>query len=162
MEDMEAMHDNCVQEFCAAAETLLVSEQIHFPDEGRFREIAAYTENRWGLQHCVGAIDGSHIPIIAPQHYHTYYFNRKGWHSIILQGVVDGMVLFWNVFAGLPGSLHDARVLRMSTLWELASWGNLFPAHIRNICPVTAGYYILGDSAYALQSWLLKPFHDTG
>ncbi|XP_029930108.1 protein ANTAGONIST OF LIKE HETEROCHROMATIN PROTEIN 1-like [Myripristis murdjan] len=124
--------------------------------------MAAHIENRWGLPHCVGAIDGSHIPIIAPQHYHTDYFNRKGWHSLILQGVVDGKGKFWNVFAGLPGSLHDARVLRLSKLLELASRRNLFPPHTRNISAVTAGYYILGDSAYPLQNWLLKPFHDTG
>ncbi|KAA8578711.1 hypothetical protein FQN60_009233, partial [Etheostoma spectabile] len=95
--------------------------------------MAAYTESRWGIPQCVGAIDGSHIPIIAPQEYHCEYFNRKGWHSIILQGVVDGKGLFWNVFAGLPGSIHDARVLRLSQLWELASRGNFFPAAIRNI-----------------------------
>ncbi|XP_070819612.1 uncharacterized protein [Chaetodon trifascialis] len=152
----------CVQEFCAAAETFLVPEQIRFPDEEKFREMAAYSENRWGLPHCVGAIDGSHIPIIAPQEFHCDYFNRKGWHSIILQGVVDGKGLFWNVFAGMPGSLHDAMVLRLSTLWELASRGNHFPAHTRDLGGVTAGYYILGDSAYPLQNWLLKPFHDTG
>ncbi|XP_058478698.1 uncharacterized protein zgc:113227 [Solea solea] len=152
----------CVQDFCTAAETLLVPEQIRFPDEENFKEMAAYNEKRWGLPHCVGAIDGSHIPIIAPQDYHCDYFNRKGWHSIILQGVVDGKGLFWNVFSGLPESCHDARVLRLSALWELASRGNHFPAHTRNIGGVNTGYYILGDSAYPLLNWLLKPFHDTG
>ncbi|KAJ4928607.1 hypothetical protein JOQ06_004237 [Pogonophryne albipinna] len=93
---------------------------------------------------------------------HCDYFNCKGWHSIFLQGVVDGKGLFWNVFAGMPGSLHDAQVLRLSTLWELASRGNYLPACTRNIGGVNAGYYILGDSAYPLQNWLLKPFPDTG
>ncbi|XP_077089883.1 uncharacterized protein LOC143741409 [Siphateles boraxobius] len=128
----------CVKEFCAAAETLLVPEQIRFPDQERFKEMAAYVENRWGLPQCIGAIDGSHIPIIAPQHYHCDYFNR------------------------LAGSLHDARVLRLSTLWELASRGNHIPANTRNIGWVNVGYYILEDSAYPLQNWLLKPFIDTG
>ncbi|XP_034019547.1 protein ANTAGONIST OF LIKE HETEROCHROMATIN PROTEIN 1-like [Thalassophryne amazonica] len=149
----------CVQEFCVAAETLLVPEEICFPGEEKLREMAAYFENRWGLPQCVGAIDGSHI---APQEYHCDYFNCKGWHSVILQGVVDGKRLFWNVFTGLPGSLHDAKVLRLSTHWELATEGNRFRSHTRNIGGVTSGYYILGDSAYPLQNWLLKPFHDTG
>ncbi|KAK1886217.1 REST corepressor 1 [Dissostichus eleginoides] len=152
----------CVQDFCTAAEALLVPEQIRFPNQEKFAEMSAYYENRWGIPHCVGAIDGSHIPIIAPQEYHCDYFNRKGWHSIILQGVVDGRGLFWNVFAGMPGSLHDARVLRLSTLWELATRGNHFPAQTRNIGGVSMGYYLLGDSAYPLQNWLLKPFQDTG
>lgn len=152
----------CVSEFVIAAETLLVPELIHLPDQGKFLEMAGYIENRWGLPQCIGAIDGSHIPILAPPNYHCDFFNRKGWHSVILQGVVDGKGIFWNVFAGLPGSLHDARVLRLSTLWELASHGNLFPAHIRDIGGASVGYYILGDSAYPLQNWLLKPFPDTG
>nr|XP_033968160.1 protein ANTAGONIST OF LIKE HETEROCHROMATIN PROTEIN 1-like isoform X1 [Pseudochaenichthys georgianus] len=152
----------CVQDFCAAAETLLVPELIRSPDREQFAEMAAYTENRWGLPQCVGAIDGSHIPILAPQEYHCDYFNRKGWHSIILQGVVDGKGHFWNVFPGMPGSLHDARVLRLSSLWELASRGNYFPPCTRNIGGVNAGYYILGDNAYPLQNWLIKTFPDNG
>uniref|UniRef100_A0A3Q3BHX7 DDE Tnp4 domain-containing protein n=1 Tax=Kryptolebias marmoratus TaxID=37003 RepID=A0A3Q3BHX7_KRYMA len=122
----------CVQEFCVAAEKVLVPEQIRFPNEDRFREIAMYIENRWGLPQCVGAVDGC-------------------WHSIILQAAVDGKGIFWNLFAGLSGNSHD-----------LASRGNLFPPHIRNIGTVATGYYILGDSAYPLLDWLLKPFPDTG
>ncbi|XP_054606675.1 uncharacterized protein [Nothobranchius furzeri] len=152
----------CVREFCSAAETFLVPEQIRLPDEEQFRGMAADIENRWGLPQCVGAIDACHIPILSPQHNHNKYLNHNGWHSIILQGVVDGNGLFWNVFAGLPGSLDDARVLRLSTLWELASRGNLFPAHTRSVGTMTTGYYILGDSPYPLLDWLLKPFHDNG
>ncbi|KAK7879837.1 hypothetical protein WMY93_033497 [Mugilogobius chulae] len=152
----------CVQDFCASAATLLVPEQICFPDPERFKNMSTFIDNRWGLPQCVGAVDGSHIPIIAPQEYHTDYFNRKGWHSINLQGVVDGKGLFWHVFAGMPGSMHDARVLRLSSLWELASQGMLFPDHTREVSGVMTGYYILGDSAYPLQKWLLKPYSDTG
>ncbi|XP_074527630.1 uncharacterized protein LOC141791248 [Halichoeres trimaculatus] len=152
----------CVQDFCRAACTLLVPEQIRFPDRVKLKEMATYIENRWGLPQCIGAIDGSHIPIIAPQEYHCDYFNRKGWHSIILQGLVDGKGLFWSVNAGLPGSMHDARVLRLSSLWELVEHGFLHPTCTRNIGGVSTGYYILGDSAYPLQNWLLKPFTDNG
>ena len=102
----------CVQQFCNAACKLLAPEMICFPDQEKLQEMAAYIEQKWGLPQCVGSIDGSHIPIIAPQECHVDYFNRKGWHSIILQGVVDGKGLFWSVCAGMPGSMHDARVLR--------------------------------------------------
>ncbi|XP_070406843.1 uncharacterized protein [Nothobranchius furzeri] len=127
----------CVQDFCKAVCKILPAE-------------------------CVGAIDGSHIPIIAPQEFHTDYFNRKGWHSIIIQGIVDGRGMFWNVNAGQPGSLHDPRVLRLSTFWDLVAHGQLHPTSTKNIEGINVGFYVLGDSAYPLQNWLLKPFSDNG
>lgn len=148
----------CVQDFCAAAKKFLVPEQIRIPDKGRCRE----TESGWALPQCVGAIGSYHVRIVAPQYSHTDYCNREGLHSIILQGVVDGRGKFWNVFAGLAGSLHNTEVLRLSHVWELASQGNLLPAHTRTIGTVSVGYYILGDLSYPLQDWLLTPFHDTG
>ena len=32
------------------------------------------------LPQCVGAIDGCHIPILAPKEHHSDYFNRKKHH----------------------------------------------------------------------------------
>lgn len=62
----------------------------------------------------------------------------------------------------MAGSLHDVRVLILSTLWELVERGALYSVYTRNIGGITAGYYVLGDSAYPLQNWLLKPFPDDG
>ena len=38
---------------------------------------------------CAGVIDGTHIPIISPEEYPSDYYNCKGFHSIIMQGMVD-------------------------------------------------------------------------
>lgn len=78
-----------------------------------------------GLLNCIGAIDSSYIQIMAPQEYATDYFNCKGWHSIVLQAVVDGTGLFWDVCAGSQGSVHDAKVLRQSHMWQCGTSGNL-------------------------------------
>jgi len=88
---------------------VLLPVHIRFPDAEKL--LATFFNNRWRVPQCVGAIDGSHIPIIAPEDYTRDYFNRKGWHSIILQAVVDGKGLFWDVCVGNSGSMHDARVL---------------------------------------------------
>ncbi|KAK9979860.1 hypothetical protein ABG768_013268 [Culter alburnus] len=143
-------------------EKVLMPEVIKLPNSEKLKEMATYFERRWGLPQCVGAIDGSHIPILGPEDYHKEYFNRKGWHSIILQAVVDGRGLFWNVFVGAPGSLHDARVLRLSGLWGLVDRGLLLPDVTKNICGHDVGYFVLGDAAYPLKSWLMKPFTDNG
>ncbi len=66
--------------------------------------------HKWGFPQCVGAIDGTHIPIISPQEYHTNYCNRKGWHSVLMQGTVDHLGLFVDIYIGWSGRVHDARV----------------------------------------------------
>ncbi|XP_075753869.1 uncharacterized protein LOC142818380 [Pelodiscus sinensis] len=40
-----------------------------------------------GFPNCGGAIDGTHIPIRAPEHQASRYVNRKGYFSVILQAV---------------------------------------------------------------------------
>ena len=41
-----------------------------------------------GFPECTRAIDGTHIPIVAPPECHIEYVNRKGYHCIIMQAVV--------------------------------------------------------------------------
>ena len=66
--------------------------------------------DNWGIPQCVGAIDGSHIPVKPPSMNHTDYYNRKGWYSILVQAVVDVNYLFTDLNVGWPRSVHDAHV----------------------------------------------------
>uniref|UniRef100_A0A8C4QKS3 Zgc:113227 n=1 Tax=Eptatretus burgeri TaxID=7764 RepID=A0A8C4QKS3_EPTBU len=95
------------KQFCSAAIAILLPQHIAIPDPDECAQMAAYFERRWSLPKCIGAIDSTHIPIIAPQEYHQDYLNRKGWHSVLLQAVVNGKCLFWELYAGFPGSVHD-------------------------------------------------------
>lgn len=74
-----------------------------------------------GLPDVVGTIDGCHIQISRPSESAESYFNRKKFYSVILQGVCDADLLFTDVFAGFPGSAHDARVLRESFFFQDAA-----------------------------------------
>ena len=69
------------------------------------------------IPNVVAAIDGSHIPIVAPKVNHEEYFNRKHFYSVLVQGIVDSSGLFLSVAAGFPGSLHDARMLRLTNVY---------------------------------------------
>ncbi|KAJ8390024.1 hypothetical protein AAFF_G00111850 [Aldrovandia affinis] len=152
----------CLHEFCQAVNQIVLPEVLSGPKPEDLEEMATAFERQWDVPQCIGAIDSSHIPIIAPKEFHRDYFNCKDWHSIVLQAVVDANGLFWDVCVGFPGSASDADVLRQSNLWTLASGGALFSGPTRRICGEDVGYYILGDSAYPLQRWLLRPFEDTG
>ena len=66
----------------------------------------------------VGALDGTHITIMAPDNGNKVdYYNRKQRYNINTQAVVGGDMIFLSVATGYPGSLHDSRVLRNSDLF---------------------------------------------
>ncbi|XP_073164825.1 probable tubulin polyglutamylase TTLL9 isoform X6 [Lepidochelys kempii] len=80
-----------------------------------------------GFPNCGGAIDGTHIPILAPEHQAGEYINRKGYFSIVLQALVDHTGRFTNINVGWPGKVHDARIFRNSGLFQKLQEGTLFP-----------------------------------
>ena len=147
-----------VKEVCKAILKVLLRQYISFPSGDELNDIVEGFENSWGVPQCVGAIDGSHIPILGPKEQHTDYYNRKGWYSIILQGVVDHRYRFIDINVGWPGSVHDARVLANSSLYHKAVTGTLLPASTRRIAGEDVPLFLLGDSAYPLLTWLMKPF----
>ena len=71
---------------------------------------------KYRFPQCFGVVDGSHIPIVSPQYYPADYYNRKGWHSVILQGTVNHLGQFIDVNVGWPGRVHDARVFSNSKI----------------------------------------------
>lgn len=117
---------------------------------------------RRGYPQCGGAIDGTHIPIIAPSDNPADYYNRKGWHSIIMQAVVDHQFCFTDVYIGWPGRAHDSRVLANSDLFHIAEeqqGGWLFPREkSKFVDGVEIPVHLIGDAAYPLRRWLIKGF----
>lgn len=118
----------------------------------------------------VGCVDGMHITIPAPTVEPISYFNRKGYHSMILQvneqiilypiqiwiylqGVCDSDLRFTDVFFGWPGRSHDAYVWSSSTLGKRLQSADM---KLPNQC------HLLGDTAYPLRHFLMVPFKDDG
>ena len=68
------------------------------------------------LPQVVGAIDGTHVKIVAPNvEGKTDYFSREQCYSITTQGVVGTNLIFYDIATGFPGSCHGARNLRNSS-----------------------------------------------
>uniref|UniRef100_A0A672HMP7 Protein ANTAGONIST OF LIKE HETEROCHROMATIN PROTEIN 1-like n=2 Tax=Salarias fasciatus TaxID=181472 RepID=A0A672HMP7_SALFA len=148
------------QQVVAAINDNLKSQYLHTPKDAEFVEIVKGFHDRWGFPQCAGAVDGTHIPILAPSHNPADYYNRKGFYSIILQGVVDHNMKFWDVNIGWPGRVHDARVLSNSSLYERGQNGTLLPSLQETIQDVDVPLVILGDAAYPLLPWLMKPYQE--
>ncbi|XP_045460636.1 putative nuclease HARBI1 [Harmonia axyridis] len=97
----------------------------------------------------IGCIDGSHIGILPPREHPNSYVNRKGFHSVLLQGVWDNRKLFTHVYVGEPGSIHDSRLFEKSDLFESIESGEYeFPNNA----------HILVDSAYKLSDYMMVGF----
>ncbi|KAK5648096.1 hypothetical protein RI129_002988 [Pyrocoelia pectoralis] len=133
----------------------LLPNYITWPDKGRCHdEEVVFRRRSHGFPGVVGAIDGCHIQIKAPTGNPIDFYNRNKVHSIILQGVCDHKGRFIDVFIGMPGRMHDARVFRQSDLFEQLSNAEnpLLPPNM----------HLLGDSAYPLMTNLMTPFRDNG
>ena len=77
------------------------------------------------LPNVVSAIDGLHIRIKAPNDSAPDYFSRYQQHDFIIQAIADGKNIFMDFACGYPGSMHDARVLRHSTIFQRAEHRNI-------------------------------------
>lgn len=147
---------------CAIVDHLM-PEIIQFPEGDRFDEVINGFEERWGFPQCIGAIDGTHIPITPPAHCRTDFCNRKGWYSINAQCIVDHQYLFVDVYVGWPGRCHDARVFHNSPVCVRAAEGDpLFPISPRAISgDDEVPTVLIGDPAYPLTEYLMKAYRNT-
>ncbi|CAI6366825.1 unnamed protein product [Macrosiphum euphorbiae] len=111
---------------------------------------------RFHIPGVIGVIDGSQIGIFPPSTNHNQYpefvyVNRKGFHSINTQLIVDHTYRILNVNAKFPGSTHDSHIWKMS----------LVRNHLSNTYR-RDHEWLLGDSGYPLEPWLLTPFNNPG
>ncbi|GBG75254.1 hypothetical protein CBR_g19888 [Chara braunii] len=74
-----------------------------------------------GFPNCSGAIDCTHVYVDKPANAPSEnYYDRKQQFSVVAQVVVDLDMRILDVFIGYPGSVHDQRVLRNSSLFRYA------------------------------------------
>ncbi|KAL7878381.1 hypothetical protein AOLI_G00093550 [Acnodon oligacanthus] len=96
----------------------------------------------------MGLVDGTHIPVLPAADGYKDFVNRKGWPSYLLQGVVDDKGC-----CKMPGSAHDATVLRQSELFQKA---HLLPKGVKNIEREEVRLLVVGDPACPLLDWIIK------
>ena len=75
---------------------------------------------------------------------------------------MDADNCFLDVCIGWPGSVHDAHVFVHSPIYILITEKDLLPNKPVSINGVNVPLFLTGDSAYLLQTWLMKPFLQSG
>ena len=134
---------------------ILWVHNLRWPTGDRLRDTQHKFLELCGLPRVVGAIDGTHIAISKPRHVPAdYFYFKSGGYTLNCQAVVDSEKCFLDLYLGMPGSTNDCRVLRRSTLYDLAMHNNFFNEEhgVQGFSP-----YLVGDLGYPLLPWLMIP-----
>lgn len=125
-----------------------------------WKEVADGFSRRWNYHNCLGALDGKHVPIRRPPHAGSKFFNYKKFHSIILLALADSGLRFIYVDVGAEGGAGDAGTWNRCTLQQAIKSGAL--SQPDDTClphdDTPLPYHIVGDDAFSLQPWLMKPY----
>ncbi len=152
---------NVVAEVCEAIIAEYAEDVIDTPtEEDKWRNIARQFSAAWQFHHVLGALDGKHIAIKCQPGGGSQYFNYKGFHSIVLLGLVDADYKFIWVNVGASGACSDAQIWNQSDLRQHMLDGDIHipPADALLGDDKDIPYFIVGDDALALRTWLMKPF----
>ena len=85
------------------------------------------------------------------------YFNYKGYFSLVLLILVDAEYKFLWVNVGARGYSSDAQIFNHSKLKRRIENGTLGLPPPEPLGP-NLHYFLLGDDAFALMPWLVKPY----
>ncbi|KAL6473467.1 hypothetical protein MHYP_G00170280 [Metynnis hypsauchen] len=122
------------------------AKYIKFPhDAADQANIKAQCAAIAGFPNVIGAIGCTHTAIKAPSEEEFADVNRKHFHSINVQIICDAKMCLTNVAARWPGSTQDSYILTNSMVGIRLQAGRVRDG------------WLLGDSGYALQTWLTTP-----
>jgi len=151
---------NFIPEVCEAIISVYLDELVSCPTtpEG-WKEIADKFASRWNLPHCCGALDGKHVAIRCPANTGSVYYNYKGFYSIILMALVDADYKFVFVDVGTNGGRSDGGVFDYTDLKKHLEDGTagLPPPEPLPNDDRDMPFFIVGDEAFPLRTWLMKP-----
>ncbi|XP_017461174.1 PREDICTED: putative nuclease HARBI1 [Rhagoletis zephyria] len=104
-----------------------------------------------GIPGVVGAVDGTHIQMIRPVENEHLYFNRKLKHSLNAMVICDHNMKIRAVDGRYGGACHDSHI------WNISGERRYLKGNYEN---GESGTWILGDSGYPLEPWILTPYRN--
>ncbi|PIO24662.1 hypothetical protein AB205_0078990, partial [Aquarana catesbeiana] len=147
-----------IPETCSAIIQVLQKDYIWFPfNPQQWQDVAAQFHHQWDFPNCGDAIDRKHVRIIPPPNSGSYYFNYKGFCSIVLIALVSATYEFLFLDVGKNGRNSDGGDIMQTEFykWLLNGTLNLPPAK-ENV--ESLSFVFVAHEAFALGEHLMKPF----
>ncbi|XP_047473819.1 uncharacterized protein LOC125028514 [Penaeus chinensis] len=134
-----------IPETCNAIFHVLRGEFLQFPKtEQEWTNIGNLFEEKWNFPNCLGAVDGKHVHITPPKDAGSYFYNYKGYNSLVLMAVVNANYEFLYADIGTNGRVSDGGVLNNTTFGKKNSKTTNFTFHP------------LGSTVSLVFSWEMK------
>lgn len=127
----------------------------------RWKEVEQRFAKRWNFHHALGALDGKHVAIRCPGKTGTDFYNYKKFYSIILLALVDGAYRFLWLDVGANGSCSDAQIWNRCELLHAIEDKTIDfpePQPLPGEKDEDVPYFIIGDDAFALRTYMMKPY----
>ena len=150
-----------VPQVCKAILKEFQQEYLVSPtDPEDWKKIEERLRNRWIVPQAVSALDGKHIAIKKPKKSGSDFLNYKGYFSLVLLALVDVDYKFLWVNAESSGSSSNAQIFNRNKLKRRIENGTLGLPPPEPLAPGEPNlhYFLLGDDAFALMPWLVKPY----
>ncbi|XP_069813053.1 uncharacterized protein [Dendropsophus ebraccatus] len=154
----QPMLSRIVPETCTAIVTSLQAEYFKFPSsEQEWLAVADEFKELWQFPNCGGALDGKHIRITQPTNSGSYFYNYKGFFSIVLMALVNAKYEFLMVDVGTNGRMSDGGVLERTEFSKRLRQSALhLPGNDKTVSNLN--FVFVADDAFPLHPNLLKPY----
>ncbi|PIO32466.1 hypothetical protein AB205_0109610 [Aquarana catesbeiana] len=147
-----------IPETCSAIIQVLQKDYIRFrsnPQE--WQAFAAQFHHQWDFPNCGGVIDGKHICIVPPPNLGSYYYNYKGFCSIVMPAVVSANYEFLYLDVGKNSRNSDGGVIAQTEFYCWLQNGNLhLPPPEENVEGLN--FVFVAEEAFALGEHIMRPF----
>ncbi|XP_069582421.1 uncharacterized protein [Ranitomeya imitator] len=122
-----------------------------------WKRIGSDFDELWQFPNCGGALDGKHVRITQPANSGSFFFNYKGYFSVILMALVNANYEFVDVDVGMNGRVSDGGVFEHTSFGEsLRNNELLLP--LNEDTKANLNFVFIADEAFPLHPHLLKPF----
>ncbi|XP_052871371.1 uncharacterized protein LOC128276954, partial [Anopheles cruzii] len=138
-----------------------VCDPVNTPkSQHEWKAVAVEFQRKLHFPHCLGALDGKHVKILAPIHSGSEYYNYKKCFSIVMMVIADAHfnIIYANV--GAQGRISDGGVFRQTALHHniAANTAGLPEDESLPGQSIATPYVLVADKAFALSKHLLKPY----